>query len=426
MAKIPTGLWSRGSKLVGMATKMAANELGTRLKTWESEKDRIQSKIELAQTIVKTMSELKGASMKLGQLMSMDMGEYLPPEVTKVLETLHQNATFLPYEKIEAILKEELGDKFQHLTDISQTPLAAASIGQVHSATLDGKTVVIKVQYPGVADSIPSDLKLLKMLMKNVSFVQGKDTDLDPFFKEVEEVLIRETDYINECEMLKRYRDVFKDSDYVVPLVYPDYSTKKIITMERIHGKSLNEWTEKSLLGERQALAHQMMSLYLEEFFKHGLVQTDPNPGNFLLTQNNKMALLDFGAVKEYDRDFIENYRKVLIASFKQDKNKILEESVKMNFIDPRENDEVKDLYLQMMDCLAAPFRQEHPFDFADKKFYEDSKNLSWTLTRKCKYSPPPKDLLFLHRKLAGVFILVKKLEVKLVLKNYWNKIETD
>jgi aarF domain-containing kinase len=285
---------------------------------------------------------------------------------------------------------------------------------------------VIKVQYPGVADSIPSDLKLLKMLMKNVSFVQGKDTDLDPFFKEVEEVLIRETDYINECEMLKRYRDVFKDSDYIVPLVYPDYSTRKIITMERIHGKSLNEWTEKSLLGERQALAHQMMSLYLEEFFKHGLVQTDPNPGNFLLTQNNKMALLDFGAVKEYDRDFIENYRKVLIASFKQDKNKILEESVKMNFIDPRENDEVKDLYLQMMDCLAAPFRQEQPFDFSDKKFYEDSKNLSWTLTRKCKYSPPPKDLLFLHRKLAGVFILVKKLEVKLVLKNYWNKIETN
>lgn len=426
MAKIPTGLWSRGSKLVGMATKMAANELGSRFKTWESDKDRIQSKIELAQTIVKTMSELKGASMKLGQLMSMDMGEYLPPEVIKVLETLHQNATFLPYEKIEAILKEELGDKFSHLTDISQTPLAAASIGQVHSAMLDGKSVVIKVQYPGVADSIPSDLKLLKMLMKNVSFVQGKDTDLDPFFKEVEEVLIRETDYINECEMLKRYRDVFKDSDYIVPLVYPDYSTRKIITMERIHGKSLNEWTEKSLLGERQALAHQMMSLYLEEFFKHGLVQTDPNPGNFLLTQNNKMALLDFGAVKEYDRDFIENYRKVLIASFKQDKNKILEESVKMNFIDPRENDEVKDLYLQMMDCLAAPFRQEQPFDFSDKKFYEDSKNISWTLTRKCKYSPPPKDLLFLHRKLAGVFILVKKLEVKLVLKNYWNKIETN
>ena len=307
---------------------------------------------------------------------------------------------------------------------ISRAPLAAASIGQVHTATLDGKSVVIKVQYPDVADSIPSDLRLLKLLMKNLSFVQGKTTDLDPFFKELEEVLIRETDYVHECQMLTRYREVFTDSVYIVPLVYPDYSTKKIITMEKIEGKSLNEWTSKSLLGERQTLAHQLISLYLEEFFKHGLVQTDPNPGNFLLTKNNQMALLDFGAVKEYERSFIEDYRKVLIAAFKQDEAKIMEESVRLSFIDVRENDEVKGIYLSMMECLAAPFRQEAPFDFADKKFYEDSKNLSWDLSRKCKYSPPPKDLLFLHRKLAGIFILIRKLEVKIVLKDYWHKIE--
>lgn len=424
MAKIPTGLWSRGSKLMGMASKMAINEIGSRIKGWENEKDKLQSKVELAQTIVKTMSELKGASMKLGQLMSMDLGEYLPPEVIKVLENLHQNSTFLPYEKIEVILKEELGEKFPHLSEISQVPLAAASIGQVHTATLDGKSVVIKVQYPGVADSIPSDLKLLRLLMKNVSFLQGKDTDLDPFFKEVEEVLTRETDYANECQMLKRYREVFKDSVYIVPEVYPEYSTTKIITMEKIEGKSLSDWTEKSLLGERQKLAHQLITLYLEEFFKHGLVQTDPNPGNFLLTKDNRMGLLDFGAVKEYDRAFIEGYRNVLMASFNQDEKKLMEESVRLNFIDPRENDEVKQLYFEMMDCLAAPFRQITPFDFADKKFYEDSKNLSWNLTRKCKYSPPPKDLLFLHRKLAGVFILIRKLDVKLVLKDYWHKVE--
>jgi aarF domain-containing kinase len=424
VAKIPTGLWSRGSKLMGMASKMAINEIGSRLKNWEDEKDKLQSKVELAQTIVKTMSELKGASMKLGQLMSMDMGEFLPPEVIKVLENLHQNSTFLSYDKIEDILKEELGEKFSHLKDISQIPLAAASIGQVHTATLDNKLVVIKVQYPGVAESIPSDLRLLKMLLKNLSFIQGKSTDLDPFFKEVEEVLTRETDYVLETQMLGRYRQVFENSVYVIPEVYPEYSTKKIITMQRIEGKSFNEWFEKSLLGERQNLAHELMSLYLEEFFQHGLVQTDPNPGNFLLTKNNQMALLDFGAVKEYERSFIEDYRKVLIAAFEQDEAKIMDESVRLSFIDVRENDEVKGIYLSMMECLAAPFRQEAPFDFADKKFYEDSKNLSWDLSRKCKYSPPPKDLLFLHRKLAGIFILIRKLEVKIILKDYWHKIE--
>ena len=424
MAKIPTGLWSRGTKLVGMASKMAANEIGSRLKTWDDDKAKLQNKVELAQTIVKTMSELKGASMKLGQLMSMDMGEYLPPEVIKVLENLHQNSTFLPYETIEAILKQELGEKFSHLQEISPAPLAAASIGQVHSALLDGKPVVIKIQYPGVADSIPSDLKLLKMLMSNLSLVQGKQTDLGPFFKEVEEVLTRETDYEHECQMLIRYKEGFKDSVYLVPEVYPDYSTKKILTMERMFGKSFGEWAEKSLLGERQKLAHQLINLYLDELFVLGLVQTDPNPGNFLMTSDNRMALLDFGAVKEYDRAFIEGYRKILIYSFNLDHKNLMSESERLGFIDPRENDEVRDLYIKMMDTLSAPFRQTTPFDFADKKYYEDTKNVSWELTRKCKYSPPPKDLLFLHRKLAGMFILVRKLEAKLVLKDFWYKVE--
>lgn len=424
MGKIPTGLWSRGTKLVGMASKMAANEIGSRLKTWDDEKSKLQSKVELAQTIVKTMSELKGASMKLGQLMSMDMGEYLPPEVIKVLETLHQNSTFLPYETIEGILKAELGEKFSHLKEISPTPLAAASIGQVHTALLEGKPVVIKIQYPGVADSIPSDLKLLKMLMNNLSMVQGKQTDLGPFFKEVEEVLTRETDYEHECRMLIRYKEKFKDSHYLVPEVYPDYSTKKILTMERIFGKSFGDWSEKSLLGERQKLAQELINLYLDELFIAGLVQTDPNPGNFMMTEGNKMALLDFGAVKEYDEAFVAGYRKILIYSYHQDHKNLMLESERIGFIDPRENEEVKNLYIKMMDTLSAPFRQSTPFDFADKKFYEETKDISWTLTRKCKYSPPPKDLLFLHRKLAGVFILIRKLEAKLVLKDFWYKVE--
>ncbi len=424
MGKIPTGLWSRGTKLVGMASKMAVNEIGARVKGWEDEKARIQSKVELAHTIVKTMSELKGASMKLGQLMSMDMGEYLPPEVIKVLETLHQNSTFLPFETISGILKEELGDRYTHLKNLSETPLAAASIGQVHAATLNDVPVVIKIQYPGVAESIPSDLKILKLLLKNVNFIQGKDIDLSSFFNEIEEVLNRETDYVHECKMLSRYRESFKDSNYIVPLVYPEYSTKKILTMERIFGKSFNEWNEKSLLGERKTLAHELMNLYLDEFFVYGLVQTDPNPGNFIMTADNRIGLLDFGAVKEYDRSFIEGYRKVLKHSLHKEIGPLMEESIKLKFIDERESAEVKDLYVRLMDLLSDPFRQDTPFDFSDKSFYEESRNLSWTLSRKCKYSPPPKDLLFLHRKLAGVFILIKRLEAKLVLKDYWYKVE--
>ena len=424
MTKIPTSLWSRGSKLVGMASKVALAEIGTKLKSWESDKDRLASKLEMAQTLVKTMSELKGASMKLGQLISMDLGDYFPPEVVKILESLHQQSSFLPYSKIQELLVKELKEKINDLQDISHEPIAAASIGQVHSAKLNGQDVVIKIQYPGVAESIPSDLKILEILFKNLALFQGKEVELAPFFQEVKEVLQRETDYHHEALMHERYQSHFKDSTFIIPKLFKEYCTDKIIVMERIDGVKIIDWIEKSFLGERQRLAHDFMTLYLKEFFKYGLVQTDPNPGNFLITKNGQMALLDFGAVKEYDPAFINGYRKVLVAAFSDNKIELLKISEELGFIDPRESEDVKNIYLSMMETLAAPFRSGTPFNFNDKNFYEKSRDQSWELTKKCRYSPPPKDLLFLHRKLGGVFFLIKKLEVSLVLKDYWHLVE--
>jgi aarF domain-containing kinase len=423
VSKIPTSLWSRGSRIVGAASKLALSELSSRVKTWEDERTKLQTRVELAQSLVKTLSELKGASMKVGQLLSLDLGEFLPPEVIKVLETLHQNSTFMPFDKIETILKQELGERYHSLDEFSSIPLAAASIGQVHSAKFRGQDLVVKIQYPGVAESIPSDLKLLKLLVRNLSLLQGKDVDLTSFFQEIEEVLLKETDYQHEARMLARYRDLFRDSDYVVPAHYPELSSQKILTMERIHGKSFNDWLGTSLLGERQNMARLLMNLYLDEFFLHGLVQTDPNPGNFLITNDNRIALLDFGAVKEYDEKFKQGYRQVLIASYEKNEKKILEESIAIGFIDDRENEEVKKLYVQMMDLLADPFRRNGPFDFSDKSYYSTSRDMSWELTRRCRYSPPPKDLLFLHRKLAGIFVLIRRLEVKVILRDYWPKV---
>jgi len=114
-----------------------------------------------------------------------------------------------------------------------------------------------------------------------------------------------------------------------------------------------------------------------------------------------------------------------LIAAFEQDYELLLKESEKCNFIDPREDEEVRKLYIQMMDILAKPFRQGTPFDFGDKAFYEDSRNISWALSKKSKYSPPPKDLVFLHRKLAGIFILIRRLDVKLDLRKCWDLVES-
>jgi aarF domain-containing kinase len=426
LSKIPTTLFGRGTKLLGLASKLAIEEASSRLKTWESEKEKLFSKVQMAQDMVKTLSQLKGASMKVGQLLSLDLGDYLPPEIVKVLEQLHHQSTFLDFDKIEKVLKEELGEKYPHLEDLSSRPIAAASIGQVHRATLFGNDVVIKVQYPGVADSIPSDMKILEIILKQANFFQGKrETDLSAFFHEVKDVLLKEADYSNELMMHLLYKEKFKNSPYKIPKAYEEYSTGKILTQEFIEGVSFTQWLETNPPKEtREYFSDLMMKLYLEEVFIHGMVQTDPNPGNFLITKDNQIALLDFGAVKVYSEEFIRGYRDILLFAYHNQSEKIIEQAIKLNFMNPREGQDVKDIYLEMMEFLVEPFRQDHDFDFTDKSFFAKSRDLSWELTKRCKYSPPPKDLLFLHRKLAGVFIFIKKMDVKIKLKDYWHYVE--
>lgn len=419
--KIPTSAFARGTKLMGLAGKIVLNEVSSRVKTWDDQNTKLQNKIGMAQDVVKTLSHLKGASMKLGQLMSMDLSQYLPPEIIKILEQLHAQVTFLPYEKIETILKKELSKKFPDLKNISEKPIAAASIGQVHRATLNGEEVVIKVQYPGVAESIPSDIKILKLIVSQLGMFQGKKVDFTSFFEEIESVLVKEADYRHELKMHELYREKFKDTPYIIPKVYPEYSTDKIITQEYIQGESLISFIEKNPSYEdRFRLADLFLKLYMTELFEFGLVQTDPNPGNFLITPDQSIALLDFGAVKVYDTSFIEGYRRVLDAAHYNKRELLLSESIRMGFIDARESDDAKNTYLEMMDLLAAPFSSGEEFDFGDQSFLNKSRDYSWELTRKCKYSPPPRELIFLHRKLVGIFVLIKKLDIKLRLKDYW------
>lgn len=423
--KIPTSIFSRGPKLLGLASKVAMNEISSRIKSWEDDATKIQSKIKLAQDMVKTLSELKGASMKLGQLLSLDFGDFVPPEVIKVLEELQNKATFLPFSKIEPILKRELGEKFKDFVDIHEKPLAAASIGQVHSARVKNKNVVIKVQYPDVSKSIPNDIKILKLIVNNTLFLQGKEVDFSELFKELEEVLYQEADYAYELKMQLKYREFFKNSPFIIPEPLATYSTSTILTQEYIEGVSLREWlTKKPSLEKRQRLADELMKLFISEVFYHRLVQTDPNPGNFLITPDDKIALLDFGAVKEYSENFIESYRTLIVAAFSEDKEALIAESKRLNFIDSRESAEVFDLYTQMLYKTASPFRERSSFNFGDKEFYLSLRNLSWELTKKCQYSPPPKELIFLHRKLFGVFILIKALDVEIYLNDYRPYIE--
>jgi predicted unusual protein kinase regulating ubiquinone biosynthesis (AarF/ABC1/UbiB family) len=285
---------------------------------------------------------------------------------------------------------------------------------------------VLKVQYPGVAESIPSDIKILESLLKKVMFLKRKgDVDVSSFMEEIKEVLSKEADYLNEQHMQLKYKTKFKGDDFIIPEVYAQYSTKTVLTQEYVEGVSFTQWLDLNPETKvKEKMAHLFMKLYLDEIFYHKLVQTDPNPGNFLITSDEKMVLIDFGAVKEYDHTFVAGYKKVLMYSYMNDQENLLKVSYELQFIDSRESQEVKDIYVKMMDHLVNPFRQEESFDFSDKVFFNTSRDLSWEMSLKCKYSPPPRNLLFLHRKLAGVFTFIKKLQVKIRLKDYWKYVE--
>jgi len=196
--------------------------------------------------------------------------------------------------------------------------------------------------------------------------------------------------------------------------------------MEFISGKPVNEWIESASEKQKETMAHNFMNLYLAEFFIHGLVQTDPNPGNFLITADDRIALLDFGAVRQYSPEFINGYKRIIKASIEGNEELVLKESYQLGFIDERESVEVKTIYLDLMRLSTDLFGMVEAQDFSDKSFINKSQKLSWALIRHCHYTPPPKDIIFLHRKLAGVFVIFRRLNVQVVLKDFWDAIAKD
>ena len=418
MAKIPTGLWKRGSKLAWSAGKFALSELTDRVKGAAE----LETKLLAAKDFVQTLGELKGASMKLGQLISIDVSGILPPEVMEVFERLHKDSPAVPFSELQQVLTEDLGDRLKDFSFINEVPLASASMGQVHRGELAGQQVVLKIQYPGVTQTIPQDLRLLKTLVSQFFKLQGKRIDIGPLFHELTQVLMLEGDYRHELAMLKRYRLSFADSEYVIPQTYETHSSERVLCMEFIQATPLKEWGQQASQDRRNRMAALLIELYLTEFFKFGLVQTDPNPGNFLVTDDDRLVLLDFGAVKEYSPEFISGYRAIIRSCVAGSRSELLEESFKLNLLSPNESGEALEVYCRLIESVAV-VTQAKMFDFTEPSFITESTQLTLELARKLKYSAPPKELIFLHRKLAGVFAINRMLRAQLDLRPYWARV---
>ena len=371
------------------------------------------------------LAELKGAAMKAGQLLSLEAGELLPPEATQILSKLQADAEPHDFDEIEAVLKKDLGDRFADIKELGRKPEASASIGQVHKAKLNGQEIALKIQYPGIRESIESDLKIIRRVGESFVKVSGKEVSLKGLFEELKDVLEKETDYLNEANNMRLYSEKLQeDLNYIVPRPFEEYCTSNVLTMTWTEGIPIRDWVlEKHSQETKDQMAHLVLDLFCKEFSEWGFVQTDPNFANFKVNSENKLICLDFGATLPYSYDYRKGYANVL-KSFRSGRtDEVFQSAVEFGLLSEKEPRECQIAFKEMIQVALEPFNpSKQPFDFKDKDFEKRTKEVNLRFSRMLQYSAPPKKILFLHRKLGGIFNLVKLMGTKMDLMPYWDK----
>lgn len=422
--------WSRSKEVLSLAASLAGHEVARSVKaklTSSAEKiaaSDLAARITQAELLAGSLGRLKGAFMKAGQLLSIDASDFLPPEAQRVLASLQSHAEPVPFSTLREVLVEDLGEEKLHaFLDLEETPAASASIGQVHRATVHGLPVALKIQYPGVAESIDDDLDVVQKLAQSMMKVGGRKIDLAGTFEELKTVLHYETDYVRERQYLERFGELLQgDGRFVVPQSFPELSSARVLTMTWEEGIPLGEWAaSKPPPADCLLVAEALLDLYCREFFEWGLVQTDPNFGNFLIRPaTREIVLLDFGATVAYDEAFRREYIDLLRTLASGDAQALVQAAIAASLIDARESEEARSVFVDMLRVSLEPFETAGAFAFGDADYAERSREVVRRFTQALRFSSPPRKLLFLHRKLGGLFQLLKRLDVTMDLRPYW------
>ncbi|GGU54302.1 ubiquinol-cytochrome c reductase [Pseudomonas laurentiana] len=366
--------------------------------------------------VVEQLSQLRGAAMKVGQLLSMDAGDLLPRELSEILSRLRSDAHPMPMSQLVAVLNESWGKGWEgRFERFSFTPLAAASIGQVHAAqSKDGQRLAIKVQYPGVRESIASDVDNVATLL-SISGLLPKGSDVAPLLEEAKRQLQDEADYLKEAEHLRHFHQLLADSpEFLVPCAYAEFSSSTILVMSFIDGVAV-ESLEHAPQAERDRVITLLFGLLLREVFEFQCVQTDPNFANYRYQRDTRqMVLLDFGATRRYVRSSTEAYRRLLIAGLREDRAAIGEAALDVGYFRPETLPKHRVLLTDLIAQACEPLRHQGVYDFATSDLALRLRDAGWQLgTDRDFWGAPPVDVLFLHRKVGGLYLLAAKLKAR-------------
>ncbi|GAB5445267.1 ABC1 kinase family protein [Gymnodinialimonas sp.] len=420
---VPTGRMARFARMGGLASGLVGRAaVGRATAALRGERADMAALLLTPSNITRIterLSEMRGATMKLGQLLSMESEDVLLPELAGILARLRSEADAMPPKQLKGVLTAVYGDEFRlKFKSFNPQPLAAASIGQVHRATAaDGMRLALKLQYPGVRDSIDSDLDNAAALIRWTG-MWPRELDIAPLMKEARSQLHEEADYAREGRFLQRFSDLLADDPrFIVPRHRPDLSTRDALAMSFEPSAPIEALAEVAP-AVRDRAASALIELCMRELFDFRVMQTDPNFANYQWrAETEQIVLLDFGAARDIPQDLAEGHRRLLRAGLDGMRDDIMTELAAIGFIKPGLSPAHREAILDMAELGFSALRGPEPFDFATSTLADQLRRRGQVIGQERElWHIPPADTLFLQRKIGGLYLLATRLGARVDL----------
>lgn len=405
-----------------MTASVAGNLAKTKVKSlFQSEEAaaaaREQANRESGNRIAKTLGELKGAIMKVGQMASIAQ-DVLPKELSDALGKLQREAPPMDFEVIRAQIERELGAAPELLfAEFDEQPFAAASIGQVHRArTDDGREVVVKVQYPGVEDAVDSDLAQLKLALRASGIVNISRDVLNASFREVRARLHEELDYTNEASNVRLFRryHLGRHDFLVLPEVVGERSAKRVLTLSYEPGDHISELDARGYTqAQRDTLGQNLLRMLCSQVFDFGIIHADPNPGNYAFRPDGSVVLYDFGCTKRLELEIVRGYVDLVDRGLIEDYDGIDDALLRLGMRRPSGPRPDDSFYKRWRDVFALPLVDVPLFDYGQAKIHEEVVKMIPASMKRMASFQPAQELIFLDRTVVGIYGNLRQLEAR-------------